>query len=129
MTTEGAGNLAILYNLLVENTGNRPATDIQLQVDRDVLKSAMKPDCSLSTAEITNCFDPHYTIPVLGNGQSTLTAFGKTTDKDDCMWIADSRFPITIKYSDLDERRYRSKVTLFIFDSTGFAGFHYADPR
>ena len=128
VSTEQGGNIAILYNLIVENTGNRPATNIRLNVDRDILQSVLNPSCILDTAEITNCFDPKYTIPILANERTTSTAFGKTSDGRECMWIPDSCFPIAIIYGDLDGRNYRSELILCIRDDSGFAGFHYADP-
>src|SRR5437660_392132 len=91
VSTASGGNIAILYNLIVENTGNRPAANIRLDVGPKILRAALKPACTVPTTEITNCFDPHYTIPVLANGKSTSTAFGKTSNDSECMWIADSR--------------------------------------
>jgi hypothetical protein len=127
VSTKSGGNVAILYNLIIENTGNRPATDIRLNVDQKVLHAALKPLCSVPTTQIRNCFDPHYTIPILANDRSTSTAFGKTSNDSECMWIADSHLPVTITYSDLEGRKYCSKVTLCVRDDGGFAGFYYAD--
>jgi hypothetical protein len=126
VSSASSGNIAILYNLIVENTGNRPAANIRLGVDPKILRAALKPGCTIPTTEITNCFDQDYTIPVLANDRSTSTAFGKTSNDSECMWIADSRLPITITYDDLRGRQYRSKVTLCVRDDGGFAGFYYA---
>ena len=126
--TQAGGNIAILYDLVVENTGNRPATNIQLIVDPQDLERAMKPGKEIYSEFIKNCFDPKYSIPVLANGQSTSSAFGKTSDDAESNWNPYSRIPVTVHYSDLEGRAYKSRVTLFIFDTSGFAGAFYADP-
>lgn len=127
VATAQSGNVASLYNLVVENTGNRPAKDIHLEVDPAVLKTALNPACTLPLTDIQNCFDPQYTIPILANGKSVSTAFGRSTLDSERTWIYKSRFPIKVKYSDLEGRPYCSEMTLFIFWETGFAGFAYCD--
>ena len=127
VSTAAGGNIAVLYNLVVENTGNRPAINIRLNVDPKILRAALKPSCTVPTTPITNCFDPDYTILVLANGRSTSTGFGKTSNDSECMWIVDSRLPVMITYGDLEGREYRSKITLRVRDDGGFAGFHYGE--
>jgi hypothetical protein len=128
VATEAAGNIAILYKLILENSGNRPAINIRLSVERNDLKRVLNPDCRVDLAEITNCFDEQYTIPILANGKSVSTAFGKTSAiGGECMWMPDSRFRITLTYHDLNSRQYKAENPLFIFCDLGFAGFHYGD--
>jgi hypothetical protein len=128
IATVAAGNIATLYKLVLENSGNRPAINIRLSVEANDLKRVLDPVCRLDVAEITNCFDEQYTIPILANGKSVSTAFGKTSaEGHECMWMPDSRFRITITYYDLSGRRYKEENPLFVFCDLGFAGFHYAD--
>jgi hypothetical protein len=126
--TQAGGNVAILYDLVVENTGNRPATNVRLVVDPRDLKRAMKPGKEIYAEFIKNCFEPKYAIPVLANGQSVSSAFGKTSEDAESNWIPFSRIPIVVHYDDLEGKKYQSKVTLFVFYTAGFAGAHYADP-
>ena len=72
---------------------------------------------------ITICFSEDAVIPLLINGEKRTNYFGTTSIKDEQnIWIYGSSFPITIDYQDLDNKKYRSKLVLFIKDSKAFAG-------
>lgn len=124
--THAGGNVAILFSLIVENTGNRPAINVRLSVDATTLKAAMPPECTIDPGPINKCFDPHWAIPILANGRETSNYFGKTCEGDECQWVPEARFPVTIRYDDLDGHAYESRVDLFIADTDGFAGSHYS---
>lgn len=125
--THAGGNVAILYSLVVENTGNRPASNVRLSVDPVVLRSAMPLNCTIDPKQINDCFDPHWAIPILANGRETSNYFGKTCEGNECQWVPETRFPVTIRYDDLEGHSYESKVELFIADTSGFAGSYYGD--
>lgn len=128
VTTEGGGNLAILYNLLVENTGSRPAKNIRLRVaPADLDRALLAGQTGLRDA-VEACFAPATSIPILANGRSITSSFGSTgVESQDPTWIPDSEFNITLRYEDLEDRHYEHVFTLRIADDSGFAGFSWGD--
>lgn len=126
VTTAAGGNVAVMLNLLVENTGTRPAKNIELAVDPAILDSALDP--SLDDEErrqIADCFGPTFRIPVLANGASVTNAFGLLHGSPDAAWRLHARIPITLAYEDLDGRRFKHALELFMIDASGFAGTFY----
>ena len=120
--TDTSGNLATAFNLVVYNTGNRPATDIRLHTDERVLEKAFEENISEALKSgIRDCFSDSGTIPLLHSGNSTLNGFG-VAGKDESTLKYGSQIPITIEYKDLNRRKLKSKQTLLFKDSTFFAG-------
>src|SRR4051812_28354436 len=57
IVTHSGGNVGTTLDLLVENTGNRPAKNIRLTVDPEALKTALAPNASDShKKQVDNCF-------------------------------------------------------------------------
>jgi hypothetical protein len=123
--TVTAGNVSIAYNLVVTNTGTRPAVGVTLAPDREALEAAFGPGADHQRPMIERCFDASHSIPVLVNGESVANSFGLTTGDASTVWRYGSQIPLTVTYSDLDGRPYRSKVVLVIRDTSGFAGGHW----
>ena len=123
------GNVGIPLSLLVENTGNRPAKNVRLTVESDVLESALaaKPGDTLRK-HVESCFSDRGIIPVLANGKSVSNGFGFLS-ADVPTWKAHSRFEINVTYQDLDGSRYKHRIPLIIADDAGFAGGHWSDPK
>ena len=117
ITTHDGGNCGISLNLLVENTGNRPARDVQLIALKSHVQAASIQSCIPKDAH--RCFFSHITIPVLANGRSASNAFWHLGREDS--WRAGAEIPVTIKYADLSGRHFSSKVRLFLADDAGFA--------
>lgn len=120
--THASGNMATVFNIVVYNTGNRPATDIRLRADEKVLERAFKENApETMKSEIRACFSDEGTIPLLHSGNSTSNGFG-VAGKDESTLKYGSRIPITIEYKDLNRHKLKSKQTLLFRDSTFFAG-------
>jgi hypothetical protein len=124
ISTNSAGNVAIMYDLVVCNTGNRPATSVRLHVDKEVLESIINPDADQSLAsDIYKCFSSDAVIPLLLNGKDTNNCFGSTSSNmAQNILKYNSEIPITISYSDLEKRHYCTNQILIIKTSQGFAG-------
>jgi hypothetical protein len=129
--TTAAGDLAgygtgAALNLLVENTGNRPARNIKLSVIEKTLRAAFDPAISdVDREDIQACFSTKFVIPVLANNQSTSNAFGFLGHDSNNTWKLHSRFPVTISYEDLDGRCFRHTLHLLVADNAGFASSHW----
>lgn len=120
ITTVKGGNVNITLNIVVENTGNRPAKEITLVADKAAVLAALK---DISSQEIPldaqHCFFAGKTIPVLANGKSATNAFGVIgTDGD---WEAGARIPLLIEYRSFEGKRYSEKLDLLLADDAGFA--------
>ncbi len=123
----GDSQSAASLNLVVENSGNRPARNIRLTVAEQGLAVAFAnnlPDEERET--IRGCFSARFTIPVLPNGAATSNAFGHVSFKADADWKLHSRVPIIVHYEDLDGRTFRHGQELFVADNSGFAGTHWS---
>lgn len=116
---------SIRYNLMVLNSGNRPAVEVRLKARNTDLDRCLNQD-SPDTSFIENiraCFTDASVIPLLCNDKSVSNAFGFTKEPDtQGTWKYGSTLPIQIKYKDMEGRRYTSKLTLFIKYSEAFAG-------
>jgi hypothetical protein len=127
--TFSGGNRAITYNLVVSNTGNRPAVNVRLFVNEIELNAAMSFDsknCDESGKvdynNILRCFSEKGEIALLRNGADVSNSFAYTSGNGKSFWIYDARIPIIIKYFDLEGRKYNASQKLIVKDSEGFAG-------
>tara|TARA_R100000322_G_scaffold169982_1_gene143716 strand:- start:1387 stop:1884 length:498 start_codon:yes stop_codon:yes gene_type:complete len=117
VTTESGGEGGIALNLLVENTGNRPARDIRLIAEESDVQAAASQKSIPKDAQ--RCFFSNIYIPVLANGRSASNGFWHLGQSDS--WRAGAEIPITIKYHDLSGRPFSSKLRLLLSDDAGFA--------
>lgn len=131
--TDSTGNLATMYNLLVINSGNRPAVNVCLVLklsDNDFKKCITQEMNSPSVETILKCFNIEGTIPLLIDGDKISNYFGLTSIKpEDNIWIYGSSLPIEITYQDLEGKKYVSALTLVVKDSKAFAGGEWSDPH
>lgn len=118
--------------LIIYNSGNRPATNIKLKVNPRIwfkvrfpimsvdheIKSIFNEKASIKDIDfIKKIFSKEVEIPVLINGKDIETAFGSFN------YIkVGSQLPIIIEYSDLDNKKHKSKLTLLMLDPKGFGG-------
>jgi len=117
ITTESGGNAGIALNLLVENTGNRPAQDVELiATEADVRGASMQ---SVVPVDAERCFFSKIRIPVLANGHRITNAFWHLGQADS--WRAGAEIPVTLRYRDLHGRRFSNKHRLVLADDAGFA--------
>ena len=117
VTTESGGNVGISLNLLVENTGNRPAQDVELIAKEADVRAASAQAIVPKDAE--RCFFTGIRIPVLANGRRSTNAFWHLGHADS--WRAGAEIPVTVRYRDLNGRRFSNKHRLVLADDAGFA--------
>ena len=117
VTTDSGGNMGIALNLLVENTGNRPAQDVELIANEADVRGASAQAVVPKDAE--RCFFSGIRIPVLANGRRSTNAFWHLGQADS--WRAGAEIPVTVRYRDLNGRRFSNKHRLVLADDAGFA--------
>jgi len=125
IATRAAGNVASIFDLVVANTGNRPATNVRLIAKPKDIQNLIHPNAGENQQKvILNCFDNESKIPVLRNGEELSTAFGSSVDvtaKDQWLnYVAE--IPIGITYTDLDGRNYKAMLPLRVYARQGFGG-------
>lgn len=106
VTTQDAGNVGTTLNLEVSNTGNRPARNVILRVNRNDLANALfaGPEDPLRR-DVERCFSE--AIVVLTNGTSVSNSFGCfSTNERDRTWREPTVINIQVKYEDMDGRKY-----------------------
>ena len=119
--THASGNMATLFDIVVYNIGNRPATEISLHADQIILEESFDKNTSQALKdEIIACFSDEGIIPLLQPGNSTSNGFGMAGRNESTLNYG-SRIPITIEYKDLNRRKMKTKQTLLFRDSTFFA--------
>lgn len=70
------GNAVVPLTIIVENTGNRPAKNIRLNVNQPDLISALAADSSDSLRkQVEACFSEQGLIPVIANGKQVSNSW------------------------------------------------------
>lgn len=127
-----AGNRASTFDLVIANTGNRPATDIKLMTDPERLATIFAENVSSQRLErVTRIFDRPQSLVLLRNGEQLSTSFGAVTHPDDNQpWLKHGALlRIQIYYADLEgRRRYQSNLVLRIGPRDGFGGGMWSLP-
>jgi hypothetical protein len=127
ISTASGGSDAIALNIIVENTGNRPARDVQLIASPKDVSAALAPEWKNGIPpDAQRCLLEDLSIPVLANGRSTSNAFGYLAGTKG-PWRSGAEIPIRIKYRDLGLRRFRSKLRLLLADDAGFSQSFWVD--
>src|SRR5437763_1564825 len=104
--THTAGNVAILYNLVVMNSGSLPARNIRIQLADDSLVAAFGDGASAECKEQwLACFAE--TIPILQNNDRVFCSFGTTTANDAGFWKYGAMLRITVRYDGWFGWRYK----------------------
>lgn len=132
ITSDGGGSLGTALNILVENTGNRPAKNVRLEIDKDMLETLYAENLDKEgRRRIEKIFSERGVISVLGNGKSVTNSFGFLSDgkKNPSTWKTDARAEISISYEDLDGRKFKHQNPIFIADDAGFAGGAWAKSK
>jgi hypothetical protein len=77
ITTAHSDELATALNIVVENTGNRPARDVRLIASRRAVVAALADEGkNRIPTEVSRCLLEGFSIPVLANGKSISNGFG-----------------------------------------------------
>jgi len=121
-----AGIDTALFDLIIVNSGNRPATDIYIKAKKVDIDSVFKENAKEGSKKyLYQIFSGKSKIQVLLNGKEVKTAFsGCSTNIENsaCILEYESELPIIIHYKDIDGNKYYSKLSLYIRDSDGFGG-------
>lgn len=120
ITTASGGNCGIVLNIIIENTGSRPARDIRLIASRADVVAALIPAEGEIPIDAQRCFFSNVSIPILANGRSTSNSFGHL-GRQEGAWRPSAEIPIKIVYRDLWRRKFKSKMHLLLADDAGFA--------
>ena len=123
ITSVNSGNRGIALNIIVQNSGNRPAKNIRLLVNRNHLESVLlaSPGNSMRNS-IEDCFSPQTIIPILENERSVSNSFGYLSDRDDSTWRVSSILNVEILYESLEGRLFKNNIPLLLAGDEGFAG-------
>ncbi len=125
--THAAGNESITFNILVHNTGTRPAADIKLNVDKNNIIKLLALECSEAIKmEINSIFSSEGEIPLLHDGKSVSNGFGHTSGTKTSSLNYGVKLPITITYRSLNGMKFKTKQNLIVKDSECFAGSGWA---
>ncbi|MHB1057991.1 MAG: hypothetical protein ACYC0F_08930 [Rhodanobacter sp.] len=127
IATHSGGNMAISLDILVENTGTRPALDVRLRAKSEEIRAAMlSQDSTEIQRDANRIFFSDVSIPVLANGRIMSNAFGATGEGGD--WCAGARISIEVCYSGMDGTRYTEPGVLLLHDDAGFAQTSWDGP-
>lgn len=124
--THSSGNKGTALNLVVSNTGNRPAKNIRLSADTEYLKSFLNEKINELPESIQCCFSDRGIIPILENGREVTNSFG-TIATDAPVWKGDQTTEIRLSYEDLDGRKFSHLIPIFITNNKGFAGSFWGE--
>lgn len=128
VTTSSGGEDGIALNLLLENTGNRPAKDISLSADEPyILNALVDSNAGEVPGDAKRCLLEDRIIPVLANGRVASNAFGYLGRKSGA-WQSGSVVPVVITYRSLEGRNYTSRMNLLLADDAGFAQTFWNEP-
>ena len=125
-----SGNSATVFNLVVSNTGNRPAVRVRLLAPHVAIMRLVEPGTSASRrASLENCFQHDSEIPLLRNGEELVTSFGACGETAlNGKWLCyGAEIDIRVTYYDLDGHKFISQQPLKIYTRTGFGGGVWGD--
>jgi len=126
ISTHDGGNSGIALNLLIENTGTRPALDVSLHADEADIRAAMThqdPEHPIP-ADAIRVFFSDIVIPVLANGKGTSNAFGSLGTTGD--WRPGATIPVSLSYRGMSGPHFKEPFWLLLSDDVGFAQTYWA---
>ena len=125
VTEHSSGNMAATCNLVIANTGNRPAVRVRMHASQAEIASLLEPKVrDLKFNMIESNFLKESEIPLLRNGEELTTSFGAFTNSpDEGPWLRHgAEAEISITYQDLDGRKFESRQPLKVYAREGFGG-------
>ncbi|ACM27529.1 hypothetical protein [Rhizobium rhizogenes] len=121
--TVSSGNVAIVYNLTVQNAGTIPARNISLHIhDSRKLEDALNGATAHHRRLFLKCFEEKTIIPILQNGAEISCSFGFTNLGGGGFWKHHARIPIWVRYEGWFGKVYLEEQEIIIADSTSFTG-------
>ena len=125
VTEHSSGNMAATFNLVISNTGNRPAVRIQIHATPEQIKRLLENNAPRKNVQmIESNFLKSSEIPLLRNGEELTTSFGAfTKNLNEDPWLKyGSETEIIIKYQDLHGKKFQSIQPLKVYAREGFGG-------
>jgi len=131
VTEHHSGNEAATFDLVLANTGNRPAVRVRLVASHENIRKLLEPTISERHFEmIEHNFLSRSEVPLLRNGEELVTSFGAFTPNAEGKWLNyGAETEISVAYQDLEGRSYESKQPLKIYARHGFGGGVWVDPK
>jgi hypothetical protein len=121
IVSAAGGDEGIALNIVVENSGNRPAKDVRLVAkEKQVLAALDNPLDESLPRDALHCFFSGKQISVLANGKLVTNAFGHLGSQAGA-WKGGAAIALLIKYRGLGNERYGAKMNLILVDDNGFA--------
>ena len=115
-----------LFDLVVYNSGSRPAANIRLFAEKENINQILSENItSKYRNEVCEVFSDKSKIALLLNGKEAKTAFfsfSNNGEQNADVLKYESNLPVSIYYEDIEGRSYTSNIVLFIRDSYGFGG-------
>ncbi|MBM9514687.1 hypothetical protein [Desulfogranum marinum] len=120
------------FNLVLSNTGNRPAVNVRLNArSNDIEKIFEEKIDEVTKNGIFNCFKEDSELALLKNNTSIVTSFGSFEGiypkREGIKY--DSWLPIEITYKDLRAKSYKEKIPLKVRGLKGFGGGIWSEPK
>lgn len=121
---ESGGDGITTFNLYLKNTGNRPATEIQLHAsEKDIERIIAEHAEPKRRHNIKTVFSQKSRLAVLHPEETLVTSFGLASSRPDEHWLKyGEEFPVRVSYRDLEGRKYSSKSLIRIRPREGFGG-------
>ena len=133
ITEHGTGdNMATAFDLVVANTGNRPAVRVRLHASHEEIASLVEAGANPNRFKsIEATFSTGSEIPLLRNGEELSTSFGAYIGASaEGPWLRyGAETNISITYQDLEGRTYESRQPLKVFAREGFGGGVWNDAK
>ena len=116
---------AATFNLLLSNTGTRPATNIRIHIDGRELEKIIDPRASPEARmNLAGCFSRESKVALLRNGETPTGGLGRSSNVDateaQLQYGGDAE--IRIHYYDLEGISYESKQPVKVYARNGFTG-------
>ncbi|MGH8497286.1 MAG: hypothetical protein ACRERV_00505 [Methylococcales bacterium] len=118
-----SGNVSSVVEIVVSNSGNRPAKNVWLHVPQKELEKALSaPPGDPTRSAVEKCFSEETFIPLLENGMEVTNNFGIfTAENKPDTWHYKSVLQVRVTYQGLNGRKYSNKNPLRIVCNKGFA--------
>lgn len=101
ISTHSGGNINAMLDILIENSGTRPAFDVQLRArDADVRAAMLRSDEGDLPTEAKRVFFSDVVVPVLPNGSVLSNSFGCLGQ--DGVWRPGARIPLKVLYRGME---------------------------
>ena len=122
-----------LFDLIVHNSGSRPAINIRLSAEKENIVKIFSENIALEHKNaVYDVFSDNRKIALLLNGKEARTAFFSFCNNGDLaldILQYGAKLPVSIYYEDVEGRFYTSNVILFVRGSYGFGGSVWGRPK